>query len=290
MIRNRSDYSVFVGPAVFFFVIIVLLPVLLGWYYAFTEWNGVSSSAEWIGFDNFRTIFAGGDTPALRSLWFTARFTFVTVCVGNVLAFLLALALTQPLRGRGLLRAVFILPNVMGGIILGFVWRFIFVRVFPSVGELTGISFFAMNWLGDPVTGFWGSVIVFVWKTTGYLMLVYLASIVSIDENLIEAAKIDGASALQRLFRLTIPLIAPGFTVCLFLSLSWAFKIFDIIFALTQGGPFRSTESLAVNIYFEAFTYNNYGLGSAKAVIFLLIVGTVTFAQVRLTQSKETAI
>jgi len=282
------DFAKFVAPATIFYVLIMVLPITLGVYYSLTEWNGVDQEARWIGIQNYLRLFAT-DSQALASFWFTIRFTLSTVVISNTLAFALALALSQPLKFRALFRAVFVLPNVIGGIILGFIWRFIFVRVFPSVGSATGISLFSLNWLGDPFTGYWGSVLVFVWKTTGYLMLVYMAAIVSIDSNLLEAAEIDGARPLQRLFRLIIPLVAPAFTICLFLSLSWSFKIFDVIFALTQGGPFRSTEAFALNIYFEAFSYSNYGMGAAKAVFFLVVVGAITLLQVRLTQRKEVA-
>jgi len=179
------------------------------------------------------------------------------------------------------------LPNVIGGIILGFVWRFIFVNSFGTIGELTGIGFFELPWLGSPGTGFWGSVIVFVWQRTGYLMVIYIASLLNINEELIEAARIDGATGWQMLFRITIPLTVPAFTVCLFLVLSWTMKMFDVIFSLTSGGPFGSTETFAMNIYYEAFRYNNYGLGSAKAVLFFIVVGIISTTQVLVTKRWE---
>jgi raffinose/stachyose/melibiose transport system permease protein len=176
---------------------------------------------------------------------------------------------------------------VIGGLILGFIWRFIFVQGFPAVGKLTGIGFFTLAWLGTPGTGFWGLVIVYIWKTAGYLMVIYIAALMNIDNSLIEAATIDGAPPRKILTRITIPLIVPAVTVCLFLMLSWSFKLFDVVFSLTQGAPYGSTETLALNIYNTAFFYNQYGFGSAKAIFFFILVGIITYTQVTLTKRRE---
>jgi len=161
------------------------------------------------------------------------------------------------------------------------------VNSFKSLGVLTDLSFFTAPWLGTAETGFWASVIVFVWQRTGYLMVIYIAAIIGIDEHLIEAARIDGASRLTMLTRIIIPLTVPAITVCLFLALSWTTKMFDVIYALTGGGPFGSTETFAMNIYYEAFSSNNYGLGSAKAIVFFVVVGIISVAQVLLTKRWE---
>ncbi len=284
--RTAAAYAGFVGPSIVFYIAIVLAPFLLGVYYSFTRWNGVNEHAVWVGLSNYGQIF-GSDPQAWASFWFTVRFTAVTVVISNLLAFFFALALVQAVRSAKVLRTVFFLPNVIGGILLGFLWRFIFVRGFPSIGDATGIGFFNLAWLGDASTGFWGVVIVYVWKTAGYLMVIYIAALLNIDQSLLEASRIDGASGLQLLRRIIIPLVVPAITICLFLILSWSFKVFDVVFALTHGGPYRSTESFALNIYFEAFTYSRYGLGSAKAVLFFIIVGIITTLQVRLTQRWE---
>jgi raffinose/stachyose/melibiose transport system permease protein len=285
-LRNIRDDLLFIGPGFIIFVLIVLLSFLLGIYYSFTEWNGVNKEAVWIGIENYREIFRG-DEQAATSAAFTAQFTVASVIIANFLAFFLALALTLPLKSARLMRTIIFLPNVIGGIILGFVWRFIFTNSFVSIGELTGIGFFELPWLGSPMTGFWGSVIVFVWQRTGYLMMIYVAAIVSINEDLIEAAIIDGANSFQMLKKIIIPLTVPAITVCIFLALSWTTKMFDVIFALTNGGPFGSTETFAMNIYFEAFQYNNYGLGSAKAILFFIVVGIISTAQVLITKRWE---
>ncbi len=281
----RNDL-LFIGPGFVFFAGIVLISFVLGIYYSFTEWNGVDAEAVWVGTRNYVEIFQG-DKQAGVSAWFTARFTVVSVVIANLLAFALALALTRSLKSANVLRTVIFLPNIIGGIILGFIWRFIFVNSFETLGQLTGIGFFALPWLGTPETGFWGSVIVFLWQRTGYLMVIYVAALVGINEDLIEAARIDGATSSQMLLRITIPLVIPAVTVCIFLALSWTTKMFDVIYALTQGGPFGSTETFAMNIYYEAFSSNNYGLGSAKAIVFFLVVGVISTAQVLITKRWE---
>ena len=284
--RKIVDDAVFIGPAVIFFTGIVVVSFVLGIYYSFTDWNGVSLNPTWVGLDNIRTIFVS-DPQVGESAWFTLRFTLTAVVVSNVVGLALAMILTQPMRGSNLFRAIFFLPNIIGGVILGFVWRFIFTNAIPAIGETVNIGFFQLPWLGDPSTGFWATVIVFTWKTAGYLMVIYIAAIVNIDDHLLESAQIDGASRFQVFGRIIIPLITPAFTVCLFLMLSWATKIFDVLFSLTKGGPFKSTESFALNIYYEAFQYNKYGLGSAKAVLFFVVVGLITLVQVSLTKRLE---
>ncbi|HUX21710.1 MAG TPA: sugar ABC transporter permease [Spirochaetia bacterium] len=285
-LRDFRDDIVFIGPGVLVFTIVVLLSFVLGVYYSFTQWNGVDKHAVWIGIRNYIEVFSG-DKQAATSAIFTTKFTVVSVLISNLLAFFLALMLTLPLRSAKVMRTVIFLPNVIGGIILGFVWRFIFTNSFPTIGELTGNAFFQLPWLGSPETGFWGSVIVFIWQRTGYLMMIYVASIMSINEHLLEAAHMDGASPFQVLRKIIIPLTMPAITVCVFLALSWTTKMFDVIFALTGGGPFGSTETFAMNIYYQAFQYNNYGLGSAKAIIFFVVVGVISTAQVLITKRWE---
>jgi raffinose/stachyose/melibiose transport system permease protein len=286
-ILSRQDRSfwAFTLPALLVFLVIVQIPFIIGIGYSFTDWDGVSSSPVFIGLQNYRLL--AGDERAITSLSFTVRFTFVVVIIANLLGFLLALGLTKGLPGTKVMRVVFFLPNIIGGLILGFLWRFVLIQGFQSIGKTTGWEFFQTPWLGDPLTGFWGSVVVFVWKTAGYLMIIYIAALLSIDKSLLEAAEIDGAGGMQKLFHIKVPLLFPAFTVCLFLMLSWAMKLFDVIFALTNGAPYGSTEIFALNIYKEAFVYNNYGYGSAKAVVFFIFVAAVTTLQVWATKRKE---
>jgi raffinose/stachyose/melibiose transport system permease protein len=278
---------VFLGPGLVFFLVIVLVPFLLGFYYSFTDWNGLDlDKAKWTGWSNWKRIFYEDDN-FWSSFWFTVKFTAVTVAASNILAFLLALALTRPLKSRNLLRTVFFVPNVIGGILLGFIWQFIFTKGFATIGELTGWPLFQLPWLGTPETGFWGLVIVFVWQTAGYMMVIYIAAFAGVPQDLIEAAHMDGANYWKRVRHIIVPLVMPAVTVCLFLTTSNAFKMFDLNLALTKGGPGTSTQSLAYNIYAEALNNNRYGLGTAKAMLFFFFVSVITMVQVWLTKRME---
>ncbi|WP_372661418.1 carbohydrate ABC transporter permease [Cohnella sp.] len=277
--------TIFVGPALLVFVIIVALPFVLGLYYSFTDWNGVSEQVVWIGFGNFQELIS--DQGFWDSFGFTVRFTLVAVIITNLVGFILALILTQNLKLRNILRTIFFLPNVIGGLLLGFIWQFIFIKGFAAMGEWTGLPFFELAWLGDATTGFWAVVIVSVWTGSGYLMIIYIASLMNVPADLHEAASIDGASSWQRLRNITIPMIMPAVTICLFLALSWSFKTFDVILSLTRGGPYNSTQSVALNIYTEAFQNNRLGLGTAKAIVFFIVVALITTLQVWLTKRRE---
>ncbi|GIO56340.1 MULTISPECIES: carbohydrate ABC transporter permease [Paenibacillus] len=277
---------IFVGPSALCFLVIVVVPFLLGLYYSFTDWNGVSRHAGWVGFRNYIHIFTE-DPAFLNSFWFTVKFTVLGVILTNVLGFILAYVLTRSLRTRNALRTVFFVPHVIGGLLLGFIWQFIFVKGFSSVGAATGLSFFKLPWLGTEATAFWAVVIVFVWQNAGYLMVIYISSLNNVPKSLIEAAQIDGASRGQVLRKITVPLVMPAVTVCLFLAISWSFKLFDLNLSLTKGGPFKSTESVALNIYNEAFNISRFGMGSAKAIIFFIVVALISILQVRATKRKE---
>lgn len=276
----------FVGPAVLFFTIVMIIPFLMGMYYSFTDWNGVSGNVSWVGFDNFKNIFTN-DPDFWSSFWFTVRFTVLGVILTNVVGFFLAYLLTKPLKTRNMLRTIFFMPNVIGGLLLGFIWQFIFIKGFATLGDSTGWSFFNLPWLGDATTGFWAIVMVFVWQSSGYLMVIYIASLSNVSKEVLEAADIDGASPFQVLRSIVVPLIMPAVTIGLFLAISWSFKMFDLNLSLTKGGPFKSTESVAMNIYNEAFLNNRYGLGTAKALLFFVIVAIITMIQVRVTKSRE---
>ncbi|WP_172196346.1 carbohydrate ABC transporter permease [Saccharibacillus qingshengii] len=285
-ISQLTQQLVFVGPTTIFFALIVLIPFLLGIYYSMTNWNGVSRNLEFVGLSNYVHVFTA-DPEFRNAFWFTVRFTVVAVLLTNLLGFFLAYFLTKPLKSKNVLRTVFFMPNMIGGLLLGFIWQFIFVRGFAAIGEATGIGFFNLPWLGNEPTAFWGIVIVFVWQYAGYLMVIYIASLNNVSKDVLESAEIDGANRTQVLWKIIVPLVMPAVTVCLFLTISWSFKMFDLNLALTNGGPFNATRSVALDIYREAFTNSRLGLGTAKAVIFFVIVAIITAIQVRATKSRE---
>ena len=266
------------------FLTFVLIPFFMGGYYAMTDWDGVSSKLNFTGMENYLNLFR--DEGFINSFSFSIRFTVAACLLVNVLGLLYAVLFHISTRWNSVLRVALVLPNVIGGIILGFVWQFIFSQAFPALGGILG----EITWLGSDKAAFWAVLIVFIWQQAGYVMLIYIASINSIDEQLFESAQLDGASRYRQFKHITLPLIVPAFTVAIFIVLANSFKIFALIFSLTGGGPYRSTESLAVNIYNEAFLYGNYGAGSAKAVIFFIFVAILSWLQVRFTQKREVEI
>lgn len=284
MKKRNLSFWYFVGPILFAYIIIQLMPLLVGIYYSFTDWNGINSSVKIIGIKNYITAFK--DPTFGHAFLFTVKFTILSLIILNVIAFGLALLVTKESKISNLLRTVFFMPNLIGGLILGFIWQFIFTQVFASIGKILGIQWL-QGWLSDSKTGLYGLVILMAWQMAGYLMIIYIASLQNIPPELVEAAQIDGANAWQRVKNIIIPLVRPAFTVSIFLTLSNSFKIYDQNLSLTAGGPANSTEMLAMNIYNTAFSFNQMGVAQAKAVIFLLIVGAVSLIQVYISKKGE---
>lgn len=280
------NQAIFLGPSLVFYMIFIAIPFGLSLYYAMTKWNGVSDHMTFVGFENFKKILTQ-DNEFRDSLIFTGKISVIIVILTNLLAMLFALALTQSLKFRNLLRAILFLPNVLGGLLLSFIWQFIFVIGFPAIGRLTGIALFNLQWLGTENTAFWGLVIVSVWQGVGYIMVIYIAGLANVPDELIESAYMDGGTGIQVFRHITIPLMMQSITVGLFWTISVTFKMFDVNYALTKGGPYNSTQSLALNIYNEAFMNNHYGLGTAKALIFFVIIVFITLLQVGITKRKE---
>ncbi|SHJ44036.1 carbohydrate ABC transporter membrane protein 1, CUT1 family [Geosporobacter subterraneus DSM 17957] len=285
MKNSKYWFGFFVGPILIAFLMVVIIPALLGIYYSFTDWNGIVNDANWVGLRNYIDIFTK-DKDFLNAFLFTAKFAFVSVITINIMGFGLALLVTKGMKMSNVLRSIFFMPNLIGGLILGFVWQFIFTKAFDTVGVNYGIAFLE-GWLSTPATGFWGLVILMSWQLAGYMMVIYIAALENVPESLKEAAEIDGASPWQKLFHITIPLVTPAFTVGMFLTLSNSFKLFDQNLALTNGGPFKSTQMLALNIYSTAFTFNRLGLAQAKAVIFLITVAVITLTQLSYNKKRE---
>ncbi|SFK16382.1 raffinose/stachyose/melibiose transport system permease protein [Halobacillus dabanensis] len=282
--QNRSlAFWLFLTPVILGLGIVVVIPFFYGLFYSFTDWNGITAN-EFLGFENYIKLFQ--ENEFMSSIWFTVKFAVVTVILLNIMGLGLALLVTRNIKSSNLLRTVFFMPNLIGGLILGFIWQFIFISVFGDIAGLTGIE--GLNgWLSTTNTGFWGLVILTAWQMAGYIMIIYIAYLENIPKELIEAAKIDGESSFQRFKNITFPLVAPAFTVSMFLTLSMAFKIYDQNLSLTNGGPFNSTQMVAMEIVRTAFSDNQMAYAQAKAVIFFLIVAVIAMTQVYYNKKRE---
>mgnify|MGYP002615008581 CR=1 FL=1 len=279
----KRYFPVFVLPTLIAFTIGFLAPFVLGVYLSFCKFTTVTD-ARFIGLGNYAKILGDGDF--LHSLWFTALFTIVTVLLINIFAFAVAMLLTKKIKGTNIFRTVFFMPNLIGGILLGFTWQFIFVQVFEAIGKKLDIAWL-QGWLTDQKTGFLGLLIVVTWQLSGYMMMIYIAQIQNIPDSVMEAAEIDGAIGWTKLKSIILPLMMPAFTIGLFLSISNAFKLFDQNLSLTGGGPANSTQMLALNIYNTAFGENRFGLAQSKAVIFMIVVMVISVVQLTITKKKE---
>ena len=279
-------HFIFLGPASIAFAIAVMVPFLISIVYSFTDWNGVANEIKFVGFKNFIDIFTG-KADFLDAFWFTAKLAIVTVVLVNVIGTLLAVALTSAIKFKGLFRVSFYLPNTIGGLVLGFIWQFIFINGFPALGDKLHLAFMKLPWLGTETTAFIAIVIVTVWQSVGYIMIIMTAALTGVPMEMIESAKIDGANAFQRFFKVRLPMCISYITVCLFWTISGSFKTFDLVYSLTKGGPYASTNTLAMRIYNDAFANNKYGLATAESLIFFIIIMVITGVQMYFSTKKE---
>ncbi|HAU86352.1 MAG TPA: ABC transporter permease [Lachnospiraceae bacterium] len=272
----KKYFPIFALPTLIAFTIGFIIPFVMGIYLSFCEFTTVND-AKFVGLSNYTKIFT--DSTFIHSLWFTVLFTIVTVVAINLFAFIVALVLTRDVPGTNLFRTVFFMPNLIGGIILGYIWQLL----------LNGILLqFNRTLTYKSVYGFWGLVVLMCWQQIGYMMIIYVAGIKNIPYDLIEAAKMDGASKWQLIKKVIIPMVMPSITICTFLTLTNSFKLFDQNLALTAGQPSKMTEMLALNIYNTFYGRAGWeGVGQAKAVIFFLMVALIALAQNRITKQKE---
>jgi len=284
--NSKLWYCLFTMPLFLIFLIVVVIPFLIGIYYSFINWNGIPSTPKvFVGFDNYAILFQ--DERFMSSAWNTIKFTIFALISVNLLGLIFALIVTAGFKTSNIARTLLFMPNLIGGLILGYIWRFIFTDGFKQIGSITGIDSIFFNWLINPTYALIALVIVFTWQMAGYTMVIYIAGIQGISDEVMEAAKVDGANLWHRMTKIVFPLLMPSFTICLFLTLSGAFKIYDVNLSLTNGGPMHTTELFAMNIFNEIFGYGNYGLGQAKAIIFFVIVALVTITQVVITKRRE---
>ena len=290
--HHRSIINfIFLFPLLFSFAVTVLIPLGLGIIYSFTDWNGIRLTG-FVGFSNYTTMFK--DPSFIWSVLLTFLFVIFNMVLINVIGFMLALLCTSKMRGVNFFRAAYFLPNLIGGIVLGYIWQFVFNNVLIQITSKWGML---NSVLSNPKTAFAAIVVVYIWQYAGYIMLIYVTGLTTVPKDVLEASQIDGANALTTLFKIKIPMIASTITICTFLTLTSAFKQFDVNMALTNGtgsvadfmGSYltNGTQMLALNIYNTAITKNSYALGQAKAVLFFIILACVSIIQVRISNSKE---
>lgn len=283
--KKLKDFCVFALPGCLVFFLVVMVPFFYGFYLTLTDWNGVSQSKNMVGFSNYIRVFQ--DSSFWASLGLTMKYVVAVVILVNVLAFVIAYALTNGIRGQNFFRAGFFTPNLIGGVILGFIWQFIFSRVLIDVGAKSGWAIFKTSWLADSEKAFWTIVIVTVWQLSGYMMLIYIAGFVGLSNDVLEAASIDGATGFQKVKSVIMPLMLPSIVICTFLTLSRAFMVYDLNLTLTGGEPFGSTRLVAMYVYDKAFTSRDYGMGQAEALLLFLIVACISGVQIYIGKRNE---
>lgn len=276
----------FCAPALIVYILFKLFPAGAGFFYALTNWNGINKTYDMVGLSNFIEVFR--DVYFWNSVRFTLKYVVVIVLVTNTIALALAVIIESRRRAKGLFRTIFYMPNMISMVIGGYMWMFVFTKVLYYLADNWGWSFLDRSWIGDPRYSFIAIVTVSAWGSVGYLMIIYMAALQGVSPHLLEAGQIDGASSWQCFWRITFPMIIPAVTICTFWSLSTGFQVFDVIYTLTGGGPGRATQSVALNIYEEAFRGNiRYGYATAKSTVFFVIVLAVTAIQLKITGRKE---
>ncbi len=282
---NGKDFCMFALPGMFCFFAVLVIPFIYGVYLTLTDWNGVAKVKNFIGLKNFSGVVK--DAQFWTSLLLTFKYVIVVVLLVNIIAFAVAYLLTRGIKGQNFFRAGFFTPNLIGGIVLGYIWQFVFSRVFVNIGEATGWSLFEVSWLSDPSKAFAALVLVSVWQLSGYMILIYVAGFMGLNEDVMEAASIDGATGWIKMTKIVLPLMMSSITICLFLTLSRAFMVYDVNLSLTGGAPYGTTEMAAMHVYEKAFTSRQFGVGQAEALILFIVVAIISGTQVYFTKKQE---
>jgi raffinose/stachyose/melibiose transport system permease protein len=282
--QEIQRFAVFALLPLSIFILVLVVPFGRGVYFTFTDWNGFDIT-KFVWFDNYIAAFQNEDF--WQSMGLTLAYVAASLVLVNVVGFALALLVTMPLRGVNGLRTAFFLPNLIGGVILGLIWQFLFGQAFPVLAEATGIPVFAENWLLDTTTAFWAMVIVTVWQMSGYMMIIYITALMSIEQEALEASLIDGTNAVQRLFLIKMPLMAQAFTISLFLTMRNAFMAYDLNLSLTGGNPYGTTELISLQVFREAFSFGNFASGQTQAVLMFVVIAIAALAQVAISKRFE---
>jgi raffinose/stachyose/melibiose transport system permease protein len=282
--KSLKKFGIFAALPLSIFFIVLAVPFGQGLFLTFTDWDGFGYE-KFIGAGNYAKSFQ--DPEFWATLTFTLKFVLVSLVAVNAVAFGLALLVTAKLRSKNIFRTFFFVPNLIGGVVLGVIWQFIFNTALVSISSKFGWSIFQSSWLNETDTAFWALIIVTVWQSSGYMMIIYITGLISIEQDVIEAARVDGASALRTLLAIKVPLMAQAFTISLFLTLRGGFMAYDVNVALTGGGPYRTTELISMHIFQDAFAYGNFGTGQSKAVIMFVMVAIAALVQVTVSKRME---
>ena len=285
MSYKSKQYIMFAGITTLIFAAVVIVPFIYGLYLTFTSWDGVSKEKPWVGFANYVATFQ--DSAFWAALGRTFIYSFIAVVLVNVVAFILAYLVTRGVKGQNFFRAGFFVPNLIGGIVLGYVWKFVFNRALVTIGEAISVGALSTSWLSTPNGAMACLIIVAVWQYAGYMMLIYVAGFMSVSNDVLEAAKIDGCTDFQTIVHISVPLMVSSFVQCLFLTITRCFMVYDVNLSLTKGEPFNSSVMAAMHVYNQAFTYKNYGTGQAEALVLFVVCAVIGVLQVYIGKKAE---
>jgi raffinose/stachyose/melibiose transport system permease protein len=278
-------FGMFAGITTLTFAAVVIIPFIYGLYLTFTSWDGVSTQKPFVGFANYVSAFA--DSAYWQALGRTLIYSVIAVILVNVVAFILALLVTSGVKGQNFFRAGFFVPNLIGGIVLGYIWKFVFNRALVALGTSLSVGALSTSWLATTSGAMLCLIIVSVWQYAGYMMLIYVAGFMSVSDDVLEAARIDGCTEIQATWYISVPLMVSSFVQCLFLTITRCFMVYDVNLSLTNGEPFNSSVMAAMHVYNTAFTYKNYGTGQAEALILFIVCAVVGVLQVYIGKKGE---
>ena len=285
MSYKTKQYLMFAGVTTFIFGAVVIIPFIYGLYLTFTSWDGVAKTKPFVGIANYTSTFA--DSAFWTALGRTLFYSLIAVILVNVVAFVLAFLVTSGVKGQNFFRAGFFVPNLIGGIVLGYIWKFVFNRALVSIGTALGSGSLSTSLLSTSGGALFCLIVVSVWQYAGYMMLIYVAGFMSVSNDVIEAAKIDGCTNMQTITHISVPLMVSSFVQCLFLTITRCFMVYDVNLSLTNGEPYNSSVLAAMHVYNTAFTYKNYGTGQAEALILFVVCAIIGVAQVYIGKKAE---
>lgn len=280
-----KNFLMFAGISTVIFGAVVIIPFIYGLYLTFTSWDGISTTKPFVGLENYIATFSDG--AYWQALGRTFIYSIIAVILVNVVAFILAYLVTSGVKGQNFFRAGFFIPNLIGGIVLGYIWKFVFNRAFVALGNSFSIGALSTSWLATTGGAMLCLIIVSVWQYAGYMMLIYVAGFMSVSDDVLEAAMIDGCTHIQSIVHISIPLMVSSFVQCLFLTVTRCFMVYDVNLSLTNGEPFNSSVMAAMHVYNQAFTYKNYGTGQAEALILFVVCAVVGVLQVYVGKKAE---